>query len=333
MTFEDLPDGGVLAGGVVPGQGIYEITALTDVSRITGIRLEALKDPSLPGDGPGFYPNGNFMLTEITLDAHPASEPATFALLGIAFAGLGLAKRRKRDAAMEDQRVMYMFGLLRQMALRLKFTGMSSRLAMLLVGIMASYLPSSSVAHAELILTMESVTASAGSSGNAFDVELINTGPVAVAVGAFTFGIATANPNISFTDASTATVLAPYIFAGDSLFGPDLTGPTSGQSLTASDLCAVCAGISLAAGTTVGLGHVLFDVSSSASGGVFAVNFAAFPATSLSDTTGDLLPATFAPGAITVPGAVAVPEPTSLLLLLLAGVILAVGFTRSRKMA
>jgi len=98
MTFEDLPDGSVLAGGIVPGQGVYEITALTDVSRITGIRLEALKDPSLPGDGPGFYPNGNFMLTEITLDARPASEPVTLALLCLAFAGIGFARWRRPPA-------------------------------------------------------------------------------------------------------------------------------------------------------------------------------------------------------------------------------------------
>src|SRR5262245_35555739 len=39
MTFTILPDDSVLAGGVIPGQGVYGVTALTDVSGITGIRL------------------------------------------------------------------------------------------------------------------------------------------------------------------------------------------------------------------------------------------------------------------------------------------------------
>ena len=223
-----------------------------------------------------------------------------------------------------------LLGLVQQMTLRLKFARVTNLLAMLFLGIMGAYLPSSSVAHAELILTMESVTAAAGSSGNAFDVELINSGPSAVTVGAFSFGIATANPNISFTDANTATVLAPYIFAGNSFFGPDLTGPTSGQSLTASDLYAIPSGISLAAGTTVGLGHVLFDVSLSASAGAFAVNFD-LPKTSLADPLGSTLGLTaLLPGEITITGGAAVPEPSSLFPLL-ACAMLVVGFTNRQK--
>ena len=70
MTFTNLPDDSVLAGGVVPGQGIYNVTAVTNLAGITGIRLEALQHPSLPhGGGPGFAANGNFVLSEIVLDA------------------------------------------------------------------------------------------------------------------------------------------------------------------------------------------------------------------------------------------------------------------------
>ena len=73
MTFTTLPDQSVLAGGTPAVQGIYTVTYSTPVSGITGIRLEALEDPSLPGgNGPGLFArNGNFLLTELELDAIP----------------------------------------------------------------------------------------------------------------------------------------------------------------------------------------------------------------------------------------------------------------------
>ena len=49
MTFTNLPDESILAGGVVPGQGVYDVSAVANLTGITGIRLEVLKDPSLPG--------------------------------------------------------------------------------------------------------------------------------------------------------------------------------------------------------------------------------------------------------------------------------------------
>ncbi len=49
---------------------------------ITGVRLEVLQDPSLPYNGPGLeLGNGNFILSEFKLDATPAPEPASGALL------------------------------------------------------------------------------------------------------------------------------------------------------------------------------------------------------------------------------------------------------------
>src|ERR1017187_3817383 len=89
-------------------------------------------------------------------------------------------------------------------------------------------------ARGAIIVSVQPVTAAAGGSG-AFDVSLTNTGPSTIIVGAFTFGISINNQAISFTDANISTLLDGYIFAGHSLFGPDLTGPISGQSLLVSD--------------------------------------------------------------------------------------------------
>ena len=74
MTFTTQSDSSVLAGGATAAQGIYTVTYATPVSGITGIRLEALEDPSLPGgNGPGLFErNGNFLLNEITLKAEIA---------------------------------------------------------------------------------------------------------------------------------------------------------------------------------------------------------------------------------------------------------------------
>jgi hypothetical protein len=96
MTFTALPDDSVLAGGPVAGQGTYEVTGVSTLSGITGMRLEVLEHPSLPADGPGFAANGNFVLTEIQLDATAIPEPGTLPLLALTFAGLAFARRRMR---------------------------------------------------------------------------------------------------------------------------------------------------------------------------------------------------------------------------------------------
>lgn len=183
----------------------------------------------------------------------------------------------------------------------------------------------SAVAKGSIILSVDSVTALAGSSGNAFDVRLSNTGQSAITLGGFTFGISTANLLIDFTRATTATT-APYVFGSNSTFGPNLAGPTSGQSLTVSDVFSTpLSGTLLASGATMGLGHILFDVSAAATAGVSAVNLAVFPLTSLADPDGanfavDIL----SQGQITITGApTAVPEP-SLLVPLVAGLTLIV---------
>ena len=182
-------------------------------------------------------------------------------------------------------------------------------LTMLVAGVAAAFLWPAS-ANASLIVAVQSTTAAPGSSGNAFDVQLTNTGPSAITVGGFSFGILTGNPSISFRDANTSTS-APYIFDGMSLFGPDLTGPTSGPSLSTSDVFLVpLSGSTVGSGTTVGLGHILFDVSPGAAPGGFPVTLMGFPTTSLADPAAtNLAIQTLSGGQITITGTAATPEP------------------------
>ncbi|MEC7923534.1 MAG: PSD1 and planctomycete cytochrome C domain-containing protein, partial [Planctomycetota bacterium] len=58
-------DGSVLASGRNPGTDTYTVRVSAGLGELTGIRLEVLPDPSLPGKGPGRAGNGNFVLSEI----------------------------------------------------------------------------------------------------------------------------------------------------------------------------------------------------------------------------------------------------------------------------
>jgi hypothetical protein len=200
---------------------------------------------------------------------------------------------------------------------KMSFTGRYLRLGFVLAAGVTACLLSPTTARADVIVSVQSVTAAAGSSANGIDVLLSNLGPSAVTIGGFSFGISIANLDISFTGANTSTAAAAYIFGTDSLFGPDLTGPTSGQSLSTSDLFSIpFAGVTLAAGTIVGLGHVLFDVSPNAASGSFPVDLALFPTTSLSNESGNNVPIdTLSSGRITITPET-VPEPSSLSMLL-----------------
>jgi WD40 repeat protein/mono/diheme cytochrome c family protein len=72
--LEALPDGSVVATGDNKN-GLVTIVAETDLTDITGIRLEALPDDRQPSKGPGRAPDGNFVLTEFELIAAPKADP------------------------------------------------------------------------------------------------------------------------------------------------------------------------------------------------------------------------------------------------------------------
>lgn len=157
----------------------------------------------------------------------------------------------------------------------------------------------------------------AGSTGNGFDVLLTNGSAAAVSIDGFFFGVSSSSADVTFTDATTSSSTAPYIFDGDSLFGPDIIGAGS----TATDISGSDIGLSsfvLTAGTTVALGHVLFDVSPTAPTETVTFDVDDFPGTSLSDDAGNGSPiSTLNGGQFEIIGASApVPEPSTLLLLL-----------------
>jgi len=68
-------DESILASGDTSSPDTYTITADTSTMGVTGIRLEALPDGSLPCRGPGRAVNGNFCLTEIRVRAFPRGRP------------------------------------------------------------------------------------------------------------------------------------------------------------------------------------------------------------------------------------------------------------------
>lgn len=60
-------DGSILAGGSNPSNDAYVIRLRPGPGPMSGLLLETLTDPSLPGNGPGRAVNGNFALTNIRI--------------------------------------------------------------------------------------------------------------------------------------------------------------------------------------------------------------------------------------------------------------------------
>jgi hypothetical protein len=75
VKFDRLPDGSFLAKGDNSTANNYKITARTQSKNITGYRLEVLTDPNLPRSGPGRANDGNFVLTDFSVDAAPSDKP------------------------------------------------------------------------------------------------------------------------------------------------------------------------------------------------------------------------------------------------------------------
>jgi hypothetical protein len=79
VVLDVLADGSVRASGPNAERTTYTIDAPVSLPQLTGLRLEALLDPSLPRQGPGRDAYGHFRVTGLRVEAAPASSPATFA--------------------------------------------------------------------------------------------------------------------------------------------------------------------------------------------------------------------------------------------------------------
>jgi hypothetical protein len=110
-VLSKAPDGSILAGGANPREVTYTIEARSPLESITGIRLEALPDASLPRGGPGRDAYGNFLLTAFELEAGDSPEHLENIALPRVFADNGNVKDKKFsqlwvvDASREETRL------------------------------------------------------------------------------------------------------------------------------------------------------------------------------------------------------------------------------------
>jgi hypothetical protein len=166
-------------------------------------------------------------------------------------------------------------------------------------------------ARAGIIVSVESVSASQGTTGNTLEVDVQNTGtPVDIASFSFEISVA-AGSGVNFTGADINTAVNVYIFAGHSAQGPNID-TTTGTTLDASDNAA-SGSTTLGTNSTLALGRVFFDVASSAPVGPVTVSLTPFPSTSLTDPNLNNIPIdTLSSGTITISGTSVVPEPPAL---------------------
>jgi len=68
-----LPDGSVAVSGRNAAESITFTTTI-GLDRLTGMRLETLAEPTLPGGGPGRAADGNFVVNEITVELVPSGK-------------------------------------------------------------------------------------------------------------------------------------------------------------------------------------------------------------------------------------------------------------------
>ena len=183
-------------------------------------------------------------------------------------------------------------------------------------------------ARANLLFSVQSVSANPGDVNDLLQVNVTNAGPGAVDLGAYSFTIQTSSSDITFEQATTATSF-PYVFAGNSLFGPVTSTSGPGQSLSASDFPANSNATVIGAGVTFGLSEVSFDVAPGAPAEILPIEFNT-SSTSASDSNLAAIPLNFSNGEITIGSATPLPATLPLFATGLGGLGL-LGWRRKRK--
>jgi hypothetical protein len=74
-TLTKQEDQSIVASGKL-AKDVYTIVAPVGLKEITGLKLEAISDASLPGKGPGRAANGNFVVNELKVTVAPKTDPA-----------------------------------------------------------------------------------------------------------------------------------------------------------------------------------------------------------------------------------------------------------------
>ena len=75
FKFEKQPDKSLLGGGDLQPGSFLKVWVDTELTNITGFRLEALTNPNLIHNGPGLGDKGQFLLREFTVEAYALHNP------------------------------------------------------------------------------------------------------------------------------------------------------------------------------------------------------------------------------------------------------------------
>ncbi len=107
-TLTLLDDGSIRASGKNPKMDDYNVTINTTLGGITAFKLEALPDDSFVNKGPGRSDNGNFVLTEVSLQDGGA--PVVLNAVSADFSQGGFSAKAVFDGSKKGWAVMPQFG-------------------------------------------------------------------------------------------------------------------------------------------------------------------------------------------------------------------------------
>jgi len=181
-----------------------------------------------------------------------------------------------------------------------------------------------------------------GASGT-LELDLLNTSTTLYVAG-FQFELQVpSGSGVLFTNATMSTA-ATYIFAGnsfaDTYLGGSLITSSSPTDLTALDTVATGGTYTtLNPGDSYGLGLISFTVNANAPSGTVPISIIPYDfntapsGTQISDNQmpASSIPFTTSDGTITIQGAVAVPEPSTLTIVAVAGAFCLLGYRFARK--